>query len=275
MTETILVLGSSGKTGRRVCAKLEARGVDVRPAGRNTPIPFDWEDRATWPDALADVEAVYLLHPQAGGPDAIPQIKAFAEAAFQAGVRKAVLISVPDDGTEYTESAQETENTVSDSGLALTTLRLRWFMQNFSEGFLLDAVRSGEIRAPAGDGKEPFVDAEDISDVAVEALLDPSHDGKTYELTGPRLLSFAEVADEITASTGQSVKYVPISAEQYVVEQEKLGVPREEAAHLAEVYRVIADKRIDRVTHDVERVLGRPARDFGDFIPDIKSNGAV
>ncbi len=88
-------------------------------------------------------------------------------------------------------------------------------MQNFTEGYLLDPVREGVIALPAGDVAEPFVDVDDIADVAVAALTEDGHTGRLYELTGPRLLTFAEVAAELSKATGRDIVYVPLGIEEY------------------------------------------------------------
>ena len=88
-------------------------------------------------------------------------------------------------------------------------------MQNFSEDFLVGPILDGEVVLPAGKELEPFVDADDIADVAVAALTDDRHIGELYELTGPRLLTFAEAVAEIAAATGRDVRYVPVSIEEH------------------------------------------------------------
>ncbi len=88
-----------------------------------------------------------------------------------------------------------------------TILRSSFFSQNFSESFFLEPILGGEVALPAGDVPEPFVDAEDIADVAVAALTEDGHAGELYELTGPRLLTFAEAVGEISRATGRKVRY--------------------------------------------------------------------
>ena len=120
-----------------------------------------------------------------------------------------------------------------DSGAELTIVRSTWFAQNFSEDYMLEHVLSGEVALPAGDTPEPFVDADDIADVAVAALTDDRHIGELYELTGPRLLTFAEAVAEIAEATGREIRYVPVSIEEYAAAAAEQGVPSEvdRAAH--------------------------------------------
>ncbi|WP_158850158.1 fumarylacetoacetate hydrolase family protein [Saccharothrix deserti] len=171
LDDKILVTGATGKTGRRVVRLLEERGVPVRAVSRSGPSRFDWADPTTWEPALRDVTAVYLVVADLGSPWATEAVTAFTRQAAAAGVRRAVLLSVPGDGGGLEqESVLAAERAPAEAGLEWTVLRLRWFFQNFSEDFLRDAVMSGELRLPAGDGEEAFIDAEDIAEVAVAAL---------------------------------------------------------------------------------------------------------
>jgi uncharacterized protein YbjT (DUF2867 family) len=178
----ILVLGATGKTGRRVVERLEERGLAVRAGSRSGDPRFDWDDASTWAPALDGVRAVYLAYyPDIAAPGAVEATRSFAERAVESGVRRLVLLS----GRGEPE-AERAEEAVRDTGADLTVLRSTWFMQNFSEDYMLDHVLSGELRLPAGDVPTPFVDIDDLADVAVAALTDDSHIGQVYELTGPR-----------------------------------------------------------------------------------------
>ena len=179
--ETILVLGGTGKTGRRVAQQLMACGVPTRLGSRSGQPPFDWEDRTTWVPALRGVEAVYVsYYPDVAFPGAAEAIGSFARQAVAHGVRRLVLLSGRGE-----KEAQISEQAVQDSGAEWTMVRASWFSQNFSEGFLRDPLRSSVVALPVGDVGEPFSDVEDIADVAVAALLEDRHVGQLYEVTGP------------------------------------------------------------------------------------------
>ena len=193
MMKPTLVLGGTGKTGRRVVERLAARGLPVRIGSRSGEPPFDWDDRATWAPALQGVGSVYIsYYPDIAVPGAVETVGSFAELAVASGVPRLVLLSGRGE-----REAELAEQAVHDSGADLTILRSTWFNQNFSESYFLDYLLEGEVALPAGDTGEPFVDADDIADVAVAALTDDRHIGQLYELTGPRLLSFAEAVAEI------------------------------------------------------------------------------
>ena len=269
-----LVTGATGKTGRRVSTLLRQDGHAVREGSRRSETPFDWTLPGTWSSALADVEAVYLVVPDVTDPAVPEQFARFGQAAVEAGVTRATLLSIPlSDGEPASTVAAE--DALRGSGLGLTIVRLRWFNQNFSEDFLAPAVQAGDLRLPAGIGREAFVDADDIAEVVAATLTDPAHVDKDYELTGPRLLSFADVAAEITSATGRAVTYTPLSAEDYVAEQIAAGVPNEWATLSADLYQGIASGELETTTTDVEAILGRPARDFTDYATAAAAGGAL
>lgn len=268
-TKPILVLGATGKTGRRVLARLTARGVPTRAGSRSAQPPFDWEDRSTWAPALRDVTSVYIsYYPDIAVPGAVETVGSFAELAVTSGVPRLVLLS----GRGEAE-AEHAEQAVRDSGADLTILRSTWFAQNFSEDYLLEHVLSGEVALPGGDTPEPFVDADDIADVAVAALTEDKHIGQLYELTGPRLLTFAEAAAEISKAAGREVRYVPVSIQQYAAAAAEQGVPDEVIDLLTYLFGKVFDGRNAHLADGVQRALGREPRDFADYARDAAATG--
>ena len=256
-----LVLGATGKTGRRITEQLSARGANLRLGSRSGVPPFDWDDDTTWRPILEGVRSMYLVYyPDVTFPGALDRIRALLDEARTSGVRHVVFLS--GRGEEEAEAAEEA---VQASGLEWTILRCSFFAQNFSEHFLLDPVLSGELAFPAGDVAEPFVDVDDIADVAVAALTEAGHTGRLYELTGPRTLTFAEAVAEISAASGREVRYVPITSEQFVSAVTDDGVPADYAHALAELFSRVLDGRNAYVTDGVQEALGRAPRDFGEY----------
>lgn len=268
-TDLTLVLGGTGKTGRRVADRLAARGVPIRIGSRSAAPPFDWDDRSTWTPALEGVASAYVAYaPDLAFPGAADTVAAFTRLAVAGGVRRLVLLSGRGE-----EGAERSEAAVRGSGVAWTIVRCSWFAQNFSEDYLLEPVRGGEIALPAGDVAEPFVDVEDIADVAGAALTGAGHDGQVYELTGPRSLTFAQVAEELSAAAGHPVRYRPVTAEQYASILAEQGVPVDLAAGLTGLFAEVLDGRNAHVTDGVERALGRPPRDFTDYARAAAASG--
>jgi uncharacterized protein YbjT (DUF2867 family) len=253
----ILVLGGRGKTGRRVVQRLTARGMPVRVGSRSGQPPFDWEDRATWAPALSGVGAVYIsYYLDLAIPGAVEKVGSFARLAVANGVRRQVLLAGRGE-----REAEQAEQAVRESGAELTILRSTWFSQNFSENYWLADVLSGEVALPAHNTPEPFIDAEDIADVAVAALVDDRHIGQLYELTGPWLLTFAEAVEEIAKATGREIRYMPVSLEQHAAAAAAQGVPGEMIELLSYLYSEVLDGRNAHVADGVQRALGRQPRD--------------
>ena len=265
---TTLILGGTGKTGRRVAKRLRARGLPVRIGSRSGAPPFDWMDPGTWAALLQNVGSVYLAyHPDLAAPGAADTVRRFTQLVGESGVRRIVLLAGRGEpGTLPSEDA------VRESGAAFTILQAAWFCQNFSEGYLLGPVLDGEVGFPAGSVAEPFVDAEDIADVAVAALTDDAHTGKTYELTGPRLLTFADAVAEIAKAARREVRYVPISSEQYAAALAP-HVPAEYVTFLTELFRELLDGHNAHLADGVQRALGRSPRDFSAYARDAAASG--
>ena len=265
---TTLVIGASGKTGRRVTDKLVAAGRRVRPVSRSTEPRFDWQDETTWAPALDGVSAAYITYfPDLALPGAAETVDAFARLAVERGVRRLVLRTGRGE-----EGAQRAERYLQASGADWTIVRCAFFNQNFDENFA-DSVRAGVVAMPAGDTTEPFVDADDIAEVVVAALTDDRHIGELYEVTGPRLMTVAEVAGELGDAMGREVRYVPVTAEEFGAELGAAGMPEADATHLAALLTEVLDGRSSRLGDGVQRALGRPARDFADYAKDTAATG--
>lgn len=269
MTHTpILVLGGTGKTGRRVVEQLGARNLPVRVASRSSHQTFDWYDESTWSAAVAGSHTAYLAPPV--GPTGLAKAGEFIKQAAAEGLRRVVLLSgrgVGSSGREFAvyESSLELEHAVKDSGTDWTIVQPSWFAQNFSEDFLYDGVLAGEIRVSAGAGAEAFIDVDDIAEVVTAALTDERHTGQTYALSGPRTLTLAQAAAEIAAASGRPVEYVDLEPDQHVAELVEYGVPMEDAKAVRDLFAVIRSHRSEYVSEGVQQVLGRAPRDFGDW----------
>jgi uncharacterized protein YbjT (DUF2867 family) len=268
-TKPTLVLGGTGKTGRRVAERLGARGLPMRIGSRSAQPPFDWHRPASWGPALDGVGSVYVsYYPDLAVPGAVETVGSFAEVAVRSGVPRLVLLTARGE-----PEAEEAEDAVRASGAEATILRSAWFMQNFSEDFLLEPVLSGEVALPAGDTPEPFVDADDLADAAVAALTEDGHVGEVYELTGTRPLTFSEAADEIAEASGREIRYLPVSIEQHAAAAAEQGVPREFAELLTYLFSEVLDGRNAHVADGIQRALGRQPRDFAAYARDAAATG--
>jgi uncharacterized protein YbjT (DUF2867 family) len=259
---TILVLGATGKTGRRVIERLQARGVPTRIGSRSAQPPFDWGDRGTWGPALHGVSSLYITYyPDLAVPGAPDAVGALARLAAKQGVQRLVLLSGRGE-----EEAQRSEEIVKEAGIEWTILRSSWFDQNFSEGFLLDSVRSGLVPLPVGDVREPFVHADDLADIAVAALTEDGQGGQLYEVTGPRLMTFGEAVAEIAQASGRDVSFETVSMEAFAAEFEQAGMSPDEVWLVNYLFSEVLDGRNESLTDGVQRALGREPRDFSEYV---------
>ncbi|MFD3942656.1 NAD(P)H-binding protein [Streptomyces sp. NPDC058579] len=272
MTKPVLVLGSTGKTGRRVLSRLQNAGHEVRAASRKGPTPFDWTDESTWEPALAGAGAVYLVDAQTD--TAADSMRAFSRLAAARGVERLVLLSANDWVVPDGEEKLPCERAVRESGTAWTIVKPAWFAQNFSEDpFYLGQILDGEVVSSTGTGGEPFVDAEDIADVAVAALTEDGHAGETYRLTGPRLLGLDDVMDEIGRATGRDIAHRAVPPEEFAAFGVRQGLSGEYVELVNMLYGWIREERFAQLADGVQRALGREPRDFAEYVRTTAATG--
>jgi uncharacterized protein YbjT (DUF2867 family) len=265
---TILVIGSTGKTGKRVAAQLDNRGIAVRHGSRSADMPFDWDNPQTWAAALAGVDKIYLTYyPDLAVPGSVDAVSKLTEMAKDAGVSRLVLLS----GRNEAE-AEKAERVVMASGLEWTIVRCAFFAQNFNEGAWLEEVLAGTVSLPVDDVQEPFVDADDIADVAVAALTDYRHIGQVYELTGPRLLSFREAVAEIGTAAGRDVGFTSVPIEDYTEMLTEYGLPQDFIWLLNHLFTEVLGNKA-QLSDGVQRALGRQPKDFRDYARDAAATG--
>ncbi len=264
-----LIIGGTGKTGARIVERLKAKSVPTRVASRSSAYNFDWKQPEAWEDILDGIEAVYLNYaPDLAVPGADKDVALFVEKAQVAGVRKIVLLSGRGE-----EGAKKCEEIVQKSGLEWTVVRASWFNQNFSEGDFLPMVLNGAITLPAGDIPEPFIDVDDIADVAVAALTDSIHSGEVYEVTGPRLMTFKDVALELSSALGREVDFFDIAHDSFMGALQQEGMPEDLAWLMDYLFDTVLDGRNAHISNGVQRALGREPKDFSDFVREVATTG--
>jgi uncharacterized protein YbjT (DUF2867 family) len=264
-----LVIGGTGKTGRRVVERLKARNLPVRVGSRSGTPPFVWESPETWAEALRGVTSVYVTYyPDLAARGAPEAIRAFLPVAKAARVQKLVLLS----GRGEPE-CQACEQMVRECGIDYTIVRASWFAQNFSENYFLDGIKAGELALPAGNVGEPFIDVDDIADVVVAALTDPRHSGQLYEMTGPRLLTFAEAVAEIARETKRDIRFVQVPIADYTAGLESAHVPAEVVELVQYLFAEVLDGRSSWIGDGVLRALGRAPRDFSQYVRETAKTG--
>lgn len=267
---TILVIGGNGKTGSRVANKLNALGWPVKTASRSSEIKFDWLDATTWSKALEGINAVYITYqPDLAVPGATTAIATLCKLAAEAGVQKLVLLSGRGE-----REAEECERIVMQSGIQWTVVRASWFAQNFSEGNFLEPVMAGYVALPTGSVREPFIDADDIADVAIAALTGHKHNGKIYEVTGPEAITFREAVAEIAKATGREIVYQQITMEDYAAELADYEVPADVIWLITYLFTEVLDGRNEQPMNGVQEALGRPPASFATYVKKAAEAGA-
>jgi len=265
----ILVTGATGKSGRRIAERLLNAGRRVRLGSRSAEPRFDWADSRTWDAALDGVAAVYVAYqPDLAEPGALETVTAFFSRAKEAGVSRIVLLS--GRGEPVAEAA---EAALKESGVDWTILRAAWFMQNFSEAFFLDLVRSGEVILPTGMAAEPFIDLEDLADVAVVALTEDGHARRLYEVTGPEALTFDDAIRQIADAAGFNVPVSHIPPDEYAALLRRTGVPEVEVGLWLYMFTTILDGRNTPTAPGIQQALGRPASTFAAYAARTAATG--
>lgn len=270
MNSNILVIGGTGKTGRRVVEQLQNKGIEPCIGSRSASPSFDWDDKSTWTNALNGIERMYVTYyPDLAVPGAKEAIQELTKQAKVSGVKKIVLLS----GKGETE-AEACEKIVMDSGIDYTIVRASWFNQNWSESFFLDPILSGEVALPLSDVLIPFVDANDIAEVAATVLLDDTYNGDIVEVTGPELINFKDVVTMIARASNRRLNFHDITLQQYVEGMKQQQIPGDVVWLIEYLFsHVLTNPNNQLVVNDVERVLGRKAKSFSAYAEETAKTG--
>ncbi len=271
MKQNILVIGGTGKTGRLVVENLTELGHTVRIGSRGQSPSFDWDTPATYAQALKDMDRAYIVYyPDLAVPGAKEAIQKLTEAAVNEGLKKVVLLS----GKGETE-AEACEEIVANSGLNYTLVRASWFNQNFSEGAFSDYILAGHLALPMPEARIPYTDTRDIADMVTKVLLDDSFNGKTLTVTGPKKLTFAEVAAIISEKLGRPIQYQAISMEEFKAGLVAAGLPESVIWLLSYLFtEVLGHSENQTISDDVEKVLSRKPVSFEEYVEKTVVSGA-
>ena len=265
-----LIIGGTGKTGRRVLDRLTSRGLEVRTLSRPE---FDWEDPTTWSSVEIGADSVYLTFaPDVAFPGAPEAVAEVARRVLESGTGRLILLS----GRGEPE-AQRAEELVAELAVAhgaeWGVARCAFFMQNFSEGLLAEALAAGDFAFPADTVREPFVDVDDVADVVTGLMLGEIPAGRVYELTGPGLLTFAEVTAIIAKAAERPIRYTAITVPEFVTGLVDAGLPPSDAEGLGELFGLILDGHNQHLVDGVRRALGREPRGLVAYARDAAATG--
>lgn len=269
-TEQFLITGGTGKTGRRIVERLDKLGLKVRIGSRSAELPFDWNDPTNWDEVLEGIDKVYVTYqPDLAVPGAKEAISELVKVSKKAGVSKMVLLSGKGE-----REAELCEDIVINSGIDYTIIRASWFNQNFSENFLLEPILDGVVALPQAHVKIPFVDAEDIADVAVKVLNNNSYNGKIFELTGSETLTFKEAIAVIAKATNRSISFIPLSLEAYSTAMKGMQLPDDFIWLINYLFDVVlGNPNNSIITEDINLLLGRAPKTFREFAEESATLG--
>ena len=259
---TFLILGGTGKVGRRLAVSLSAAGHEPRTASRQAAVRFDWADHSTWAAALAGADGLFIVGP-GSATDWSPSLAGLLAAADPAGVKHAVLLSargvefLPDGAVALAEQA------LRHGPLPWTILRPAHFSQNFTEAMF--APSDGLILAPVGTGREPFIDVRDIADVAAAVLASGGYDGATVDLSGPEAVSFPEAAAILSSVSGTPVRFEDESDRDHVARLRAWGTPEGYIGWRMAMLGGIRRGADAYLSDGVQRVLGRQPAGFREW----------
>ncbi len=269
-TENILVIGGTGKTGRRIVTQLEALGHNVRIGSRSNSPSFDWHQPENWDASVEGMDKIYITYqPDLAVPGALDAIEQLVKISKRAHVKKVVLLSGKGE-----REAQLCEQVIMHSGLDFTIVRASWFNQNFSENFLLEPILDGFVALPQAEANIPWVDVDDIAKVAVKALTEDKHNGEIYELTGPRTLTFKEAVAEIAKASNRHITFVPITVQEYGEGMRKANLPEDFIWLIEYLFtEVLGNPELAEISNDIEKVLGRKPIDFSEYANKVAKTG--
>jgi len=269
-TNHIGIIGASGKTGSRVQFTLNNLGVNTRGLSRTTQPSFDWNNPDNWEAAFQGLRSLYITYqPDLAVPRAEADISRLIDAAKATGVQHLVLLSGRGE-----EGAENAEKQVINSGLEWNVVRASWFMQNFSESFMLDGVLARQMVLPRAKADEPFIDVDDIADVAVAVLTKRELRNQLFEITGAELLSFEYCVAQISNAIGEDISYQPIHVDDYIASAKQHGMPDDVAWLMNELFTNVLDGSNAFTTNTVKKVLGREPKLFKDYVKQVAATKA-
>jgi NAD(P)H dehydrogenase (quinone) len=272
----IAVTGATGEIGGRVVVRLAERGVrqrlivrdaDRAPSvhGAEVTVASSYADRDGMRRALKGVSTLFLVSGREA-IDRLDQHRAAVDHARSAGVDRVVYLSflaaAPDATFTLARQHFATEEHIRASGTRHTFLRSSLYA-DFVPFF---AGAQGVIRGPAGDGRVAWVTRDDIADVVVSALLGSSHDGQTYDMTGPQALTLGETAEILGRVSGRAVSYHEETMEEARASRAPTGAPDWEIEGWVTSYAAIATGEMDVVSDTVERLAGHPPQALEPFL---------
>lgn len=278
MSGPVLVVGAGGNLGGATVRALRHRGIPVR-AGVRAPEPTDPEPGVeaveldlsrpeTFGPAVDGARGLFLLRPPPVARVG-PTLNALTDAAVRAGVEHIVFSSVAGADTNRVVPHHRVETHLRDHAPSWTVLRPGFFAQNLADAYRRDIVEDDRIHLPAGLGRVAFIDTRDIGDVAACVFDDPGrHRGRGYTLTGPRAVTFVDVAAILTRVLGRTIGYQQATVLGYARHLRGQHLPLAQVAVQTVLHTGLRRGDAERVDPTLGRLLGRPARSVEQYVDE-------
>jgi uncharacterized protein YbjT (DUF2867 family) len=274
----IFVTGASGNVGKAIVQLLLARQVPFRVGARlnkvqalvnrNQSVQFDFCEPATFEAAVSGCDAVFLMRPPAIA-NTRQTLNVFIDAARRGGVKQIVFLSVAGAGRNAVVPHHAVEVKLKSGPAGWTILRPGFFAQNLGDAYRADIQRDSRIYVPAGRARVAFVDARDIAEVAVNALVDPaSHQQSIYTLTGPAAISFDDVAQILSRWLSRSIRYSPATVLGYMAHLQRRGLPATQIAVQTILHVGLRFGQAEKVDHTLAHLLAKAPRTVDDYVRD-------
>jgi uncharacterized protein YbjT (DUF2867 family) len=281
----ILVTGATGKNGAEILKLLSGRKERVRAMVRNRNhittaklncqlefVEANFDDEASLRKALSGVQRAFLV---TNSSDRVEERQLrFVRLARESGVKHIVYLSQlhasADSPLRFLRYHAAVEDGIRVSGMTFTNLRPNLYMQ----GLLMigqSIASQGRFFAPAGDSVVSVVDVRDIASVAVAALTQARHEGKTYDLTGPQALTHFEMAEQLSQAFDQPVTFVDVPEQDFREGLRGIHMPDWQADGLIEDYAHYRRGEASAVSSAVEEATGKAPRPFAEFAHDYKT----
>lgn len=280
----ILVTGATGNVGLEVIRALHGQGgVEVlagvrdvqrgaealRPYPNVRLVAFDFANEATHAAALAHCDSLFLLRP----PEITDAFGGLIAKAREAGVGHIVFLSVQGAENNRFLPHHKTEQLLMASGVPYTLLRPAYFMQNFTTTLRAELVEQHRIFLPAGRAHFALIDVWDIGDVAARVFTDPGsqHHNQAYTLTAQNRLTFQQMADQLTAGLGRRIAYESPGPWRFYRTKRRAGAARGFVLIMLMLHYLPRFTAPPPITDTVQRITGRPPREFADFVANNRA----
>ena len=283
MNTEILVIGGTGNIGKPLVELLQKNNANYRVLVRSEAneqqltsqgIPTVRGALGEWSTvdaALANVDAVFLL--SSPTPEMLELHQGLIDRAVTGGVRKIVRLSAQpaEAGSDMGlyDLHGKADEYLKQSGLEFVILRPHYFMQNMETMHAPFIKENNMFAQYLGDARIPMVDARDVAKATFYCLTSDEFNNKTHYITGPRAISFADVAGALSKSLDRDIQYVPLSYEEQVAGFKTAELPDWTTDTVMKLFRIWDEAGMQEASPDFEKITKTPAVDIDQYAADF------